>query len=416
MSAPRSSETVSAADELRGIVGAEHIHAATAADAIDGVQPQFVIEPASGEEVAEALKCANAAGLAVTPRGGGTKLGWGNPPKHCDLVMSLARMNKVVEHAAADLTVTVEAGCTIGELQKALASQRQRLVLDPLWAELATVGGVLATNDSGSLRIRFGALRDLIIGITLALPDGTLAKSGGKVVKNVAGYDMMKLATGSLGTLAVITQAVFRLHPVFPETRSLTVTAKDVSDANKFVLAVLDSKLAFTGLQIRVGRGQHADVDIRVEGTAAGIAAQCADLAKLAAAGAVCDAKPETWSAREALFQPSATVAKFSVLPSELASFCDKVAKHAGNAEWQVVAQATGIGHLRIEGAVDTLKRLRSELEPQGSLVLLQCPSEMKNNFDVWGPAGDALGLMRRVKQEFDPKGTLNPGRFVGGI
>jgi glycolate oxidase FAD binding subunit len=411
-----SSATASVAEELRAIVGPEHVRPASAEDAVDGVQPQFVVEPATAEEVAKVLKSANDVGLAVAARGGGSKIGWGNRPQRCDLVLSLVRMNKVVEHAASDLTVSVEAGCTVGELQKVLGSQRQRLALDPLWPERATVGGVLATNDGGSLRIRFGALRDLIIGITLALPDGTLAKSGGKVVKNVAGYDLPKLATGALGTLAVITDAVFRLHPVFPETRSLTVPMKDAGEANKFVLAVLDSKLAFTGLQVRTGREQPFEVDIRFEGTEAGVTGQCGDLAKLAGATTVADAKSDAWGARQALFEPGAVVAKFSIVPAGLASFCSHISQHAQGADWRIVAQATGIGYLRIPASADLIKKVRSELEPEGSLVVLQCPPEMKSQIDAWGSPGDTLGLMRRVKHEFDPKGTLNPGRFVGGI
>jgi glycolate oxidase FAD binding subunit len=416
MSAPHSSSTVSATEELRGIVGAEHVRAATPADAIDGVQPQFVVEPASAAEIGKVVKCANEAGLPISPRGGGTKTGWGNRPKRCDLVISLGRMSNVIEHAASDLTVSVEAGCTIAALQKVLASQGQRLAFDPLWPEHATIGGTLATNDGGSLRIRFGALRDLVIGITLALPDGTLAKSGGKVVKNVAGYDLPKLATGSLGTLAVITDAVFRLHPVFAETRSLTVAVKDTAAANRLMLTILDSKLAFTGLQMRAGHSQAVEVDVRFEGTAAGVNGQSDELRKTAAPNAVAAAKNDAWLARQSLFQPEAVVAKFSTLPAELAPFCDQIAKAAGNAEWSMVAQANGIGFLRIAAPAATLTLLRSVLEPAGSLVILQCPPEMKSQVDVWGSPGDTLSLMRRVKQQFDPEGTLNPGRFVGGI
>ena len=399
---------------MRAIVGAEHVRNATPADAIDGVQPQFVVEPANAGEVGKVMKCANEAGLAVSPRGGGTKTGWGNRPKRCDLVLSLARLKNVIEHAASDLTVSVQAGCTVGELQKVLASQGQRLAFDPLWPERATIGGTLSTNDGGSLRIRFGALRDLVIGINLALTDGTLARSGGKVVKNVAGYDLPKLATGALGTLAVITDAMFRLHPVFPETRSLTVALKDTAAANQFMLAILDSKLAFTGVQMRAGRA--VEVDVRFEGTAAGVNGQCDELSKMAAPNAVGAARADAWQARQSLFEPGAVVAKFSTLPAQLASFCDQVAKNARDAEWSVVAQANGLGYLRIAAAADTLAKLRSALEPAGSFVVLQCPPEIKDQLEVWGSPGDALALMHRVKQEFDPKGTLNPGRFVGGI
>jgi glycolate oxidase FAD binding subunit len=178
-----------------------------------------------------ALKIATGAGLQVIPRGGATKMDWGNPPRSGELMLSTRRLNRVVEHAWGDMTATVEAGCTLQQLQQTLAEHGQRLALDPLWPEQATIGGILATNDSGPLRIRFGSLRDLIIGITLALPDGTLAKSGGKVVKNVAGYDLPKLATGSLGTLGIITQAIFRLHPVPRESRTLSFCNSDIATA-----------------------------------------------------------------------------------------------------------------------------------------------------------------------------------------
>src|SRR5207249_11993774 len=187
----------------------------------------------------------------VIPRGGGTKISWGNQPTRADLVLSTARLNRIIEHAWADLTVNVEAGCTIQNLQNALAQHGQRIAADLLWPGRATVGGVLSTNDNGTLRIRYGALRDLIIGVTIALPDGTLASSGGKVVKNVAGYDLPKLLTGALGTLGVITRAIFRLHPLPHNVQSFTIAARDLDDANRLMLAVQSSRLVQTGLQTR---------------------------------------------------------------------------------------------------------------------------------------------------------------------
>src|SRR5579859_6724554 len=167
--------------DVRQIVSAEHVRTAEASDAVCGVQPSLVVEPGTEQDVAKVLRLANAAGLAVIPRGGGSKLEWGNPPRAADVILSLCRLNRVIEHAWADLTVTVEAGCTIAELQRTLAQHGQRLAVDPLWPEKATVGGVLSANDSGVLRLRYGGLRDLVIGVTLALADGTLARSGGKV-------------------------------------------------------------------------------------------------------------------------------------------------------------------------------------------------------------------------------------------
>jgi len=188
-------------------------------------------------------------GWRLIPRGGGTKLGWGNSPARADVILSTARITEIIEHAWADLTVTVEAGCTVQRLQETLGQHGQRLALDALWPEKATVGGVLCTNDSGALRLRFGALRDLIIGVTIALPDGTLASSGGKVVKNVAGYDLPKLVTGALGTLGVVTRAVFRLHPLPLSSHSFSISTVNAEETQKLVLAVQDSKLAHTFLQ-----------------------------------------------------------------------------------------------------------------------------------------------------------------------
>src|SRR5271157_4906444 len=243
--------TKSIEQELQSIVGNQNLRAAVPGDVVCGVLPQFVAEPENERQLAAALAFANHAGIAVVPRGGGTKMDWGNPPKKAELVLSTARLNRILEHVWADLTVTLEAGCTLQSLRKTLAQHGQRLAFDGLWPEHATIGGVLSTNDSGTLRMRFGALRDLIIGVTLALPDGTLAKSGGKVVKNVAGYDLPKLATGSLGTLGIITQAIFRLHPVPRESRTLSFSNADTPTMNALVLAIQDCNMVPTGVQIR---------------------------------------------------------------------------------------------------------------------------------------------------------------------
>jgi glycolate oxidase FAD binding subunit len=414
--------------DLRAIGGVEHMRAATAEDAIDGVQPLMVIEPGGPDEVAGVLKTASAAGLHVIPRGGATKMDWGNAPHGGDLILSTRRLNRIVEHAWGDMTATVEAGCTLQQLQQTLAEHGQRLALDPLWPEKATIGGILATNDSGPLRIRFGSLRDLIIGITLALADGTLAKSGGKVVKNVAGYDLPKLATGSLGTLGVITQAIFRLHPIPRETRSLTFTAPDNTAMNALVLAILDAKLVPTGLQVCVADTSLPEIDLRFEGTAAGCEAQVQQAVRLAAGCRQIEAQPDAWNAPEAVWgglEPS-VVCKFTLLPASMKTFFAKVRGVAEQAHlrWRLVAQAVGAGCLRLEGdaaALDAfpgaIAELRQDLEAHGgSLVVLRCPSAVKSKLDVWGSPGDAFPVMRSIKAQFDPAGVLNPGRFIGGI
>src|ERR1700739_1587468 len=267
-------KTSSIEEKLRSVLGPENLHPAGSADAVSGVLPQFVAEPDNEQQLAAILSMANEAGIAVIPRGGGTKLDWGNPPKRAELILSTTRLNRILEHAWADLTVTVEAGCTLHYLQTTLAQHGQRLAFDGLWPERATIGGVLSTNDSGALRLRFGALRDLIIGVTIALPDGTLARSGGKVVKNVAGYALPKLTPGPLGTPGVITRAVFRLHPLPHGSRSFSIPAANPDEVQKLVLAVQDSKLAHVFLQSHFSNDAAPVSDILFEGTEAGLAAQ----------------------------------------------------------------------------------------------------------------------------------------------
>jgi glycolate oxidase FAD binding subunit len=413
-------------EKFIALVGSEHVRAATAADAVAGVQPELVVEPGTEIELAEVLRLSNEAGLAVIPRGGRTKLGWGNPPVRADLILSTARLNEIIEHAWADLTVTVEAGCTIQRLQETLAEHGQRLALDPLWPEKGTVGGVLSTNDSGTLRLRFGALRDLIIGATITLPDGTLASSGGKVVKNVAGYDLPKLVTGALGTLGVITRAVFRLHPLPRGTRSFSITTTEAEETRRIVLGIQDSKLAHTSLQSHFSDNAPPVSDILFEGTEAGLIAQEAQLRRLCGTARIYGASMSTWKAREVLWaiaEPAnVAMAKLSILPATLTRTMELLKRTANEHQlrWKALMYATGLGWLRLEGEAGslraTLQAMRTELESLGgSVVVLHRPEKMPE-FDAWGNAGDALPLMKAVKQQLDPRNTLNPGRFVRGI
>jgi glycolate oxidase FAD binding subunit len=412
--------------EFRAILAPDSIRAATAADAVCGVQPRLVLEPIDEQQLATVLRLANEANLAVIPRGSGTKLSWGNSPARANVILSTARLDKIIEHAWADLTVSVEAGCTIQKLQSALAQHGQRLALDPLWPAQATIGGVLSTNDSGSLRLRFGALRDLIIGVTLVLPDGTLASSGGKVVKNVAGYDLPKLATGALGTLAVITRAIFRLHPLPRNAKTLAISGCTLEETQRLILAVQGSKLAHTALQARIAQDVEPVVDILFEGTEAGIAAQEAQLRDLARPATATDAPPSIWNASQELWNSanstSLAVAKITTLPASISRTIETVQRAANsrNAYWKLTMEATGIGWLHLDASPENLHAalsdLRFDLEHAGgSLAAFHHPADMQS-MDAWGTPSDALPLIRAVKKQFDPKNTLNPGRFVGGI
>lgn len=412
--------------KLVDILGAEHLRPVTPADAISGARPQLILEPTSERQLAAALRMANEAGLAVIPRGGGTKLGWGNSPSRADLILSTAQLNKILEHAWADLTVTAEAGCPIQALQETLAQHGQRLALDPMWPEKATVGGILSTNDSGALRLRFGALRDLIIGVTIALPDGTLASSGGKVVKNVAGYDLPKLMTGALGTLGVITRAIFRLHPSPHNSRSFAVATANAEETQQLALAIQDSKLAHVAVQSRFTSEMHPCTDILFEGTEAGLDAQAAQLRTLCRPAQISEAAPGAWNARQdiwSLSNPEETaIAKIGTLPTGLARTIELFRDAADSAHlcWSSLVYATGLGWLRLEGSSEKLHRmltaLRAGLEKMGgSLVLLHRPATLPP-FDAWGTPGDSLPLMKSIKHQLDPANTLNPGRFLGGI
>src|SRR3984957_10461079 len=201
--------------QIASIVGQEHARVCG---------ERVVCAPVDITQTAEILRFADTGGLAVTASGGGTKLGWGNPVA-ADIQLSMGRMNTLREHAWQDMTCTVEAGCTWAAMQAELARHGQMVALDPLWPERASVGGIVAVNDSGALRLKYGGLRDLIIGMTVVLADGTIAKTGGKVVKNVAGYDLHKLMTGGFGTLGVIAEAHFRAHQLAQCTQSFSVSS-----------------------------------------------------------------------------------------------------------------------------------------------------------------------------------------------
>jgi glycolate oxidase FAD binding subunit len=403
------------------IVGADRVRHAQATDAVRGVMPRVVVEPANAAELSAALRMANDHGLAVVPTGGRTKLEWGNPPARADLLLSTKRLDQVVEHAWSDLTVTVEAGCTIEALQATLRQHGQRVAIDPLWPTRATVGGVLSANDTGALRLKFGGLRDLIIGVTLALPDGTLASSGGKVVKNVAGYDLQKLATGALGTLGVITRAIFRVHPLPQDAATLSAAVNDLASAQQLVNAIMDSRLAPSSIQIRAAAGGAPQIDVCFEGNAAGIAAQVDTLGGLVRPASFLPASTDVWAARQALWasDPDDPIVKLSVLPDGIArtiETAEDLARTFGF-DCHAVFQATGVGWLRLRAGnvswPEVFERLRPAVERgTGSLVIVRGAESCER----WGPIGDALRIMKAVKTQFDPRQTLNPGRFAGGI
>lgn len=414
-------------NSLAALIGDNALREAAITDNVDGLQAQLVATPTSAEQVAQVMRWAGAAGLHVLPRGNASKISWGNIPTGAEIILETRRLNRVIEHASGDMTAKVEAGCTIADFQQALGQQKQFLAVDALWISQATVGGVIATNDTGSLRLRYGGLRDQLIGLKVVLPDGTIARSGGKVVKNVAGYDLQKLMTGALGTLGVIVEATFRLYPYAVATANLSLTFDSIIAVQKAMLSILDTTLVPTAMQIVVGSEQLPRLDLRFEGLPEGLEDQLRQVTHLLESPPT-SADDSIWLAREQLWNtdagPLRCIAKLGLLPSNGALCCEMIERLARTLRlhWSFVFQATGLGLLELSGQneqvlLTALISLRSFLaEQEGHVSILDCPTSMKASIDVWGDAGDALALMRRVKQRFDPQAILNPGRFVGRL
>jgi glycolate oxidase FAD binding subunit len=386
----------------------------------------FVATPADKQQIAEVLRLAVARNLVVTPVGGGTKQGWGNRVE-ANIHLNLSRLNTIREHAWQDMTCIVEAGTTWADLQAALKTHNQMVALDPLWPDRATVGGITASNDSGAMRLKYGGLRDLIIGMTVVLADGTIAKSGGKVVKNVAGYDLHKLMTGSFGTLAVLTEVNFRLHPVEQHAFTWSIIAPDAQHSGDAAFArelrsILDLPITPTSIQLRCRRNESI-LDLRIASTPESLDEYALRLKSLFGEQRVLDSPDTVWQARERLFdRKDSVLLKVSAPQSQVCSLSSEMQK-ASNCDLEVssVAQANGLLTVELNGnmslAAEMIQLLRQRVLPcGGSVVVQQLPDGLRDRIEIWGPTSNPLPLMKEIKRLFDPGRTLNPGRFVGNI
>jgi glycolate oxidase FAD binding subunit len=420
--------------ELQTLAG-DSVRVATPQDAVAGVTPHVVVAPADEAGVAAVLAFADGQGLKVLVRGGGTHLRLGNPPKGGDILLSLERLHQVIAHAPHDMTVTVQAGMPLSALQRQLAEARQWLALDPVLGEGAsgaTVGGIIATNATGARRLRYGGVRDQIIGVRVVLADGTIAKGGGQVVKNVAGYDLPKLFTGSLGTLGVITAATFRLYPLPAFSQTAIIDAATLAEACGIAQQIAMSPLTLTALDIEGGaRQENCTVATRFEsGSEAAVSEQCSALADIVPLSRLISDDEEAvfWAEADSALakQTSETtqvLAKISLLRTDIVHWLDRLAQVSRAQTLQSIWRAHaghGIVFARLAGTeqalVEAIKELRaSAIERNGGFVVLDMPADLASQIDPWGPTA-GLEVMRRIKAQFDPHVTLNPGRFVGGI
>ena len=380
-------------------------------DAIVGVVPAEVVRPTEPDEVPELLRAAQRDGRTVLAAGGRTKLGWAPPPSSADLLVDTTGLGRVVEHTAGDLVVVAEAGVRLSTLQEHLGGAGQWLALDPPEPE-ATLGGIVSANASGPRRLRYGTVRDLLIGVTVVLADGTVAHAGGKVVKNVAGYDLGKLYTGAHGTLGVIVSTTWRLHPVPATKRVVVVDLADPLAAGPLAIAIARSTLTPTAVEVRATTGGPATLTVLFEAIPDSVAAQADAAVALLGSGRQQEQLPEHFGDRPG--GPDDLVLRLSFAPASLsqvlAALPDGVAVTA--------SACTGVAYAALPAAhAAALPAVRAALASHdGTAVVLSAPPELHEGLDHWGPLGDAVELMRKVKDRFDPERRLAPGRFVGGI
>ncbi|MGD1850494.1 MAG: FAD-binding oxidoreductase [Cyanophyceae cyanobacterium] len=401
-------------------------------------RPQGVVTPASRGELAEVMGLASAENWRLMPTGGGTKLGWGRSRSPVDLVVRCDRLNQVVERDTGDLTISTEAGMTLAELQRELASHNQFLPVDPSYPESATLGGIVATADSGSLRQGYGGVRDMLLGIEFVRHDGQRSRAGGKVVKNVAGYDLMKLFTGAYGTLGLISRLTWRVYPIPECWQTLAITG-ELDALNALTRQVLNSPLTPVAWEWMVmppdlfnaaGKpwllGRFASVAASTEVQVKTVMDQgsAQNLTMQVFRGAE---EAEIWQRVNRAIAPPISPnqapdagdirIKFGVISTDVAQFLSLILKEIPGAIAQVRG-GSGLGKIYIPSAhkptVDTLINLRDFCEShQGFLSILESPQALKKQIDPWGYLGQGKSMANALRQKFDPQQLINPNCFI---
>ena len=425
-----------------------------AALAVDGRTPALAVAPASSDGVAAVIGMAAQAEVAIAPRGGGTKVGLGNPLHRYGLALQLGRLDRVLEYEPADLTVTVQAATRLSVLQERLAQAGQFLALDPPHGAQATIGGILATNASGPSRLMYGSARDLVLGMRFATADGQIAKAGGKVVKNVVGYDLNKMHIGALGTLGVMVEVTLKVAPLPSREATLWARFPALAEAHGFAGRLFRSQLGPRAVELLDAAAAQSFlwkddapregawlILMHAAGSPATVSRQLGDAGQWAKSdGAVACGTLEAaehdalwtavreWPGRPA---PGGLCLKIATLPTDLAAVWEvldraaasvdaKLARlaHAGSGITYALARPSdGAGSIATSAAAAITTAVMSVALPRGgSVVIESCPLELKQHLDVWGPTRDDFPLMQALKEQFDPRGILNPGRFLGRL
>jgi glycolate oxidase FAD binding subunit len=416
---------------------------------IDGIVIEREETPASLQELSEIMRQSWQAGTPVVPTGGGTKLTLGNPLRSAGMVLRLSRLSGIIEYEPDNMTVSVRAGTSLHELQSALSRANQFLPLDPPHSDRATAAGLVACNTSGPIRLRYGTLRDMLIGVRVVHADGSATKAGGKLVKNVTGYDMCKLYTGSLGTLGILSELTFKVWPKPEVLSTIIIVRESFEEALETTQAILRSGLLpdaveawnASAFQRLTGEdiGSAWAVMVRFGDIRRAVEWQVGRIGEIIPSGAgrvhvLEEGESESFwhkaaSAREQSEGVEDARIKCSVLSQSAAGTVrrmEAMAEKLGARASLFCHAATNVvyGHYAWQSSVpdtETLLREFASLRSHcagvgGHMVVEKVKPEVKRGFDVWGYEAKALAVMRQIKQQFDPKGLLNPGRFVGGI
>lgn len=385
---------------------------------IDGVTPAGAFQPDDRYGVATLLRIASADGIAVAPQGARTATGFGRPLEAYDLALDLRGLRRVVEYVPDDLTITVEAGMTLAQVQQVLGEHGQYLPMDPPPDDSVTIGGLLATAKTGAWRGHLGSPRDHLLGVEVALPSGALARSGGRVVKNVTGYDLHRLHTGALGAFGVIVEASFKVAPRPAVARTLAAPADDLHEAMRVARSAWDTSLATRALTLlgsaaaaHLGLPGRPTVIIELAGTAAAVERSVAEFRALSATAR--DLDGEVWARLRALHgDTGAAVARLGVPPSLVADIVAS-AEGAGGRAWGHLAAGAVIVHGDL--GTDALRRLRAAAEERGGFLQLEhAPAALRREFAPAEP-GDG-DLVRALRDRFDLKRTINRGRWGAGL